>query len=148
MSITSEQRSDELTTVAHSRIDASDFITRAQRFPIQMPVYCRVRGDPRWREGKSINISRTGVLFQTQSILAPNTMLIVCIVLPAEPASGSRSSVFCWGMVVRSESDGHVDKQPSVAAAISHYRFSRQRLQEMPTGLLLHDVLVEAESLA
>ncbi len=117
------------TTLPLSVPDIEPFalMPRATRFPIEVPVFYRVRGDREWRGATSVNISRTGLLFQTDSDLAPQTMLIACILFPAGVTGESPATVFCWGTVVRRDSFDPLEGRTTVAATIAHYRFSRLR---------------------
>ncbi len=70
-------------------------------------------------------MSRTGVLFLTDSDLAPRTVLMMCILFPAEITGEAPASVFCWGTVVRRASFDPPEGRTAIAATIVHYRFSR-----------------------
>ena len=43
-------------------------LPRAPRYTLQIPLRYRQAGDPSWREGRSENISRSGVLFRTDAL--------------------------------------------------------------------------------
>lgn len=90
---------------------------RAQRFPIQTPLRYRGRGETAWREGTTVNISRTGVLFQTEEKMEPETVLEMQIVFPASITAAAAANIICWGPVTRTEAS-------RVAAAMRHYRFT------------------------
>lgn len=55
---------------------------RAERFMIQLPVRYRTPESPEWFETRTENVSHTGVLFQTKSILKPSTMVDVRLEVP------------------------------------------------------------------
>ena len=90
---------------------------RAQRFPIQTPLRYRRRGETAWSEGTTVNISRTGVLFQTEEKMEPETVLEMQIVFPSSMTAGAAAHIICWGPVTRTEAS-------LVAAAMRHYRFT------------------------
>ena len=100
-------------------------IPRAPRFPIQTPVYYRVNGGQGWQQGMTVNISRTGMLFQGESDLEPNTTFVARILFPAELTGTSPTCVLCRATIARTESDESADGRTTVAAAISHCRFLR-----------------------
>lgn len=49
--------------------------TRAQRFPISVPLHYRSSGMKHWLEGKTVNISRTGILFQADAAIPASSVL-------------------------------------------------------------------------
>jgi hypothetical protein len=102
----------------------SDHISRAPRFTIQMPLRFRESGAPEWHEGKSINISRTGILFQSDTDLPPNTLLEMKIMLPPEIVGKANVNVRCWGPVVRMIVPDSEQGQTTSAAVILRYRFA------------------------
>jgi len=100
-------------------------LTRAKRFFIQIPVRYRVPDSPEWLEAQTENVSYTGVLFRTKSILKPTTNLEVRLELPPTKGDGGHPEVVCKCQVVR------VDKHPgrksptALAVAIQDYRLTR-----------------------
>lgn len=94
---------------------------RAQRFPIETPLRYRPRGGSAWIQSRTINISRSGLLFVAPDILDPKTVLEMQILFPTEITGGSPANVICWGPVIRTE-----PSHPAVAAAIVQYRFTRE----------------------
>ena len=104
---------------------ASTLKPRAQRFPIQTPLRYRESGASDWIDSRTINISRSGLLFHAPVALAPKTMLEMQILFPSEITGGSPANVVCLGPVVRTEPSAVPDVHPSLAAAIMQYRFKR-----------------------
>ena len=70
---------------------------RARRFPIQVPIQYQKSGVPHWYEGKTLNISRTGILFQTDEALQKDATLDIRVEFPASGV------LVCQGSVVRSQ---------------------------------------------
>jgi hypothetical protein len=70
-------------------------IPRAQRFPIRIPLQYRKNDLPDWHDCKTVDISRTGILFQTDQTLAINTALEIRVQFP------SSVTLSCQGSVVR-----------------------------------------------
>jgi len=90
---------------------------RAPRFPLRLPLRFRPSGDAAWSEGTTVNISRSGVLFNTDKPLEPQTVLEIQMELPTGIAGELPANVICCGPVTRIE-------PPFVAAAFAHYRFT------------------------
>jgi hypothetical protein len=91
--------------------------SRSPRFPIQTSLRFREKGEAEWSEGTTVNISRTGVLFQTDEKMEPETILEMQIVFPASMTAGAAAHIISWGPVTRTEA-------PRVAAAFRHHRFT------------------------
>ena len=77
----------------------------------------RTSGEPAWSEATTVNISRSGVLLQTEKALQPQTALEMLLELPTEIAGELPANVICYGPVVRSD-------PPFAAVSIVHYRFA------------------------
>jgi hypothetical protein len=99
--------------------------TRAMRYPIRMPIRYRVSGELQWREGRTENISRSGVLFRTEDTPATRTAIEMLLTLPPE-ISGSReqATVICRGRIVRTVAAHDGEPQSAVAATIAGYRLA------------------------
>jgi len=100
---------------------------RAKRFQIHIPVRYREPGGRAWIEGKTENISRSGVLFRTESVLSPKTTVEMRLALPVVIKNEAPSEILCKGVVVRTEQSGIRGAPPALAVAIQHYRLSRRR---------------------
>jgi hypothetical protein len=96
-------------------------VPRAQRFEIRVPVKYRPSGATAWRDGRTENISRSGVLFRTDQLISPKTRIEVLMALPEE-VGGRAGTVICLGRVVRTEPPKPDDPRPAVAATIAGYR--------------------------
>jgi hypothetical protein len=98
---------------------------RAPRYRLQIPLRYRSTGDDEWRDGRTENISRSGVLFRTDRLMPPQTRIEMLLALPAELGGDEAATVICRGRIVRTgprteEPDaGHV-----VAATIAGYRIA------------------------
>jgi CheY-like chemotaxis protein len=97
--------------------------SRAQRFQLQLPLKYRQIDEESWHEGKTRNISRSGLLFQAEDVLQPNVVLEINLVLPAEIAGLSPTEVVCRGEIVRTVSAEGEEMPPALAAKILQYRF-------------------------
>jgi hypothetical protein len=98
---------------------------RAQRFPIQTPLRYRASGATDWIESRTINISRSGLLFHAAGPLDLKTVLEMQILFPTEITGGNPANVVCLGPVVRTESLLGPENPAVMAAAIVQYRFTR-----------------------
>src|SRR5579872_2934608 len=96
---------------------------RAQRFNLQLPLKYRQIGEINWRAGTTENISRSGLLFRAEEILAPNVQVEINLVLPAEIAGLASAEVICRGEVVRNVAAETPAMHPALAARILQYHF-------------------------
>src|SRR6202044_2648667 len=96
---------------------------RAQRFQLHLPLRYRQLGEQNWHEGKTENISRSGMLFQAEEMVQTSAQLEINLVLPAEIAGLSATEVVCRGEVVRSVEANGSTLSPALAARILQYHF-------------------------
>ena len=97
--------------------------TRAQRFPLHLPLRYRPVGESSWREGLTENISRSGVLFRAQDLLQVSTPVELTFMLSVADLN---SEVFCRGQVVRTVPPAGPSDPPALAATIADYHFLRR----------------------
>jgi hypothetical protein len=88
-------------------------INRAQRYPLSVRLLFRTTGMTHWQDGKTLNMSRTGILFQTDEKLPKDSVLDLCVNLP------SKVTLSCQATVVRSEESRY-------AVRINRQRLLRQ----------------------
>ena len=65
-----------------------------------------------WHDGRTVNISRTGILIQSEELLPPDSTLDIRLEFPL------KVTISCQGSVVRSE-------EPAFAVRIHRYRLRR-----------------------
>jgi hypothetical protein len=70
-------------------------VSRAQRFPLRIHLQYRKSNMPDWHQCKTVNISRTGILFRTNDRLEVNSLLEIQVLFPREVR------LACHGSVVR-----------------------------------------------
>src|SRR5437899_954668 len=104
--------------------ESREQLRRAPRFSLRIPLRYRASGEPIWREGRTENISRSGVLFRTECAMPPLTVIDMLMALPIGVADGDSATVICRGRIVRAEPGNRDDPQPAVAATISAYRLA------------------------
>jgi hypothetical protein len=101
-------------------------IPRAERFTTQLAIRYRTGGQVDWYEARTENISRTGVLFQGERLLRPNTPVEMRLEMlwlpPLEPASVAEV-VWC-GSVVRTVPPAAKDARSALAVSIAHSTLS------------------------
>jgi len=108
-----------LPEFGESRTPAS----RAPRYAIELPIQYRTPDAPAWHDGRTENISRTGVLMRTRELLPPRTPIEILIVLPSE-VGGRDAPVICRGRVVRTEpARAGGECPPAMAATIVAIRY-------------------------
>jgi hypothetical protein len=105
--------------------------TRAPRYRLRIPLRYRSAGDSQWRDGRTENISRSGVLFRTDRLMPPQTRIEIVLALPAEVGGGDEAAtVICRGRIVRTEvraGDADDDEGLVVAATIAGYRIAHSQ---------------------
>jgi PAS domain S-box-containing protein len=113
----------QLSQTSHALPPREASPSRAQRFQLHLPLRYRRLGEKQWHEGKTENISRSGMLFQGDEVLQPSSQLEINLVLPAEIAGLSSTEVVCRGEVVRTVEAGSTTLNPALAARILQYHF-------------------------
>lgn len=88
------------------------FQERAQRYPLSYSLHYLKSGISEWREGRTINISRTGILFSAGEVLPVDSELEIRVQFPMD------ATLSCLGSVVRSHT-------LNVAVRIDRSNYSR-----------------------
>lgn len=81
-------------------------------------VYRRV-GESDWREGRTVNVSRTGVLFHSAAAVLPAATRIEFILMLPSPGLRGSARVKCQGQIVRQ--CVALDGKCAMAASIEAY---------------------------
>lgn len=103
----------------------TDGTRRPQRFSISLPVRFRTFDDGAWQEGRTENISRSGILFRTPQRLEVNTAIEMMFDLPAEMGGEPGAHVVCVAHIARVFPGATPEEPPLLAARIHDYRFVR-----------------------
>ena len=106
----------------------------SDRFPIEREVRYRVlnkRGGEEAGDGRTLNISSSGVLFTTEHVLLPGRRLEVAISWPAQLNNKTALKLVARGRVVRFE-DGRA------AIEILQYEFRTQAPNQSGPRLVVH----------
>ena len=92
--------------------------SRASRYTVSIPVRYRPLGDLGWTQTKTINISMTGVLFETSDTLEVEAPIELSFDAPVEIGQGQLT---CIGQVVRTIMTPSTDAPPAAAASINDF---------------------------
>ncbi|MGB9485291.1 MAG: PilZ domain-containing protein [Terriglobia bacterium] len=112
--------------MSNSLLDqASKGAARAKRFAIHIPIHYRKPQTSRWFEGRTENISYSGVLFRAEFPLQPKTTVELRFELPAAILGEAPGEVVCKGAVVRIEESPIAGIPLALAVAIDGYRMAR-----------------------
>lgn len=99
---------------------------RARRFSTEILIRYREMGSREWKEGTSVNISTSGVLFRPAVRLRPTAELEIKFMLPVAIRGDTPAEIRCKGIAVREVSNPRQLGTPLIAVAIAHHRFVRQ----------------------
>jgi len=99
--------------------------TRARRFAIHIPIRYRKPHTSRWFEGRTENISYSGVLFRAEFPLQPKTTVELRFELPIAILGEAEGKIVCKGVVVRIEESPISAIPPALAVSIRGYRMER-----------------------
>jgi hypothetical protein len=95
-------------------------IPRAERFARPATILYRRAGDVRWREGRTENISRSGVLFRGMEPVELQAPVEIVMDLPAEVAGAGAGMSLGRGRIVRQQPEEH-DVLTAFAATINDW---------------------------
>lgn len=76
---------------------------RATRFVMTLPMRYRCPGSSEWTSGSTVNISRSGVLFESDIALPPGTGLEILVELSND--NTALAAVRCSATVIRQEEE-------------------------------------------
>ncbi len=106
-------------TVAGEAVSPS--VQRARRFVLALPVRYRRRGDVEWSPGLSVNISRTGLLFETDPP-APSCGESIAFLIHLQSDQGEPGcEARCTGRIVRVVPPSAECAAAAIAATIDEY---------------------------
>jgi len=100
-------------------------LERAQRFPIKVPVKYRKKQEKEWLEGRTENISKSGLLLQAPEPLNPDTLVQFCFSLPGNSEGERGATVICEGLTIRTILPAASDESPSMAVKLLDYKLKR-----------------------
>jgi hypothetical protein len=103
---------------------------RAVRYDICTRIRFRVSGEKDWREGRTKNISASGVLFGADYFVEPLTGVEMKFAFSGLLGGAKSAEAFCRGTVVRVSMCANEPGTVLLASTIAFARISRQRTQE------------------
>ena len=93
-------------------------LQRAERIPVATKIDFRRLGSAEWRSGTTVNISRTGVLFQAEELLPVYTPLEMKLEIPPQVMDEESGRVLTKGYIVRTVLPPPGEGMPALAATI------------------------------
>jgi hypothetical protein len=99
------------------------FAERARRFGVELPIRYREMGTRVWHEGRTLNISISGVLFRGSEILTPDRPVEMAFTLPIAIPGDAPGEIVCQGAIVRNAQNGDSGGSSVLAASIVRPRF-------------------------
>jgi hypothetical protein len=117
------------TAPRRSRRKQPDWVARARRVQLEIPVRYRAKNLSIWHEGVILNISQSGVLFHGPGQLPVNALLELIFQMPELISGQKNSSVLCQGRLIRIEQLTAAaesitrDETFELAASILDYKF-------------------------
>lgn len=100
---------------------ARSYSPRAFRHAVPIAVLYRVAGEKTWCEGRTENISRSGVLVRTDRVMEPQARIELLLSMPAEITTPFAGTTICHGRIVRAVAPSALEDRPAFAAAILDY---------------------------
>lgn len=111
---------------ARRATDIKELPRRARRFSTEIPIRYRELGSRDWKEGISVNISTSGVLFKPAVRVRPPAELEIKFMLPVAIRGDTPAEIRCKGTAVREAPDSRRAGTPMIAVAIARHKFVRQ----------------------
>ena len=87
-------------------------------------VLYRTPGESAWLEGRTVNISASGVLVSADRVLAPQTPIELLLNIPPNTTAPFAGTTVCRGRIVRAVESSALASRPAFAAAILEYETS------------------------
>ena len=96
---------------------------RARRFEVRMNLRYRPNETGGWQEGATENISRSGLLFRSQTLLKRGTPFQMILTVHSEKAGQRPVHVACLGTIVRMVPRESAEASNLFAARFVDYEF-------------------------
>jgi hypothetical protein len=87
-------------------------------------VLYRTEGEHTWLEGRTENISKSGVLVRADRPLPPDTCVEMLLTVPPDMPSPFAGTTICRGRIVRAVGPSALEHRPAFAATIVEYESS------------------------
>jgi hypothetical protein len=105
-------------------VAASSYVPRAPRYALPITVLYRTGGDTNWLEGRTENISESGVLVRADRPLPVQAQIEMLLNIPADQPSPFTGTTICRGRIVRAIEPSALEDRPAFAAIILEYETS------------------------
>jgi hypothetical protein len=92
---------------------AREWIERAERRTLQIPLRYRIEGQEDWSKGETVNLSQSGILFSSESLLEVDTKLEITFQTSGVPLLSSSTRL---ARVVRRVLSNWPETRPAVGA--------------------------------
>lgn len=113
-------------------------VPRARRYALHLLLRYRTGTSAEWQDGRTENISSSGVLFEGTPGLQLNDLVELNMTMPGT-VDDTPSRLVCVGRVVRHQDQRGASRQPAFAVAFSDYRISRPvETSQHPKGGAAH----------
>ncbi|HEY6249255.1 MAG TPA: PilZ domain-containing protein [Candidatus Angelobacter sp.] len=89
------------------------WVERAERHALQIPLRYRLEGQKEWSSGETVNLSESGILFSSESLLEINDRLEITFQTSGVPLLSSSTRL---ARVVRRTLNNWPETRPSFAA--------------------------------
>lgn len=89
------------------------WVERAERHVLQIPMRYRLEGQKEWSSGETVNLSESGILFSSESLLEINDRLEITFQTSGAPLLSSSTRL---ARVVRRVLNNWPETRPSVGA--------------------------------
>ena len=113
----------EPAPTGHRNRRRTNWVPRARRLRVDVPVSFREKGTDKWLRGTVVNISQSGVFFHAHESLPHDTDLEMIFEMPEEITGQPNRRVLCSGYIVRAGSRKGSPTGTTMASAISGYIF-------------------------
>jgi len=120
---------DSDTTIVHRRSGQKqpNWMPRARRLKLNLPVRYRGKNLSTWYEGTIQNVSQSGVMFHGPQQLPVNALIELIFEMPEEISGQRNSSVLCQGRLIRlKDAIDNTEDAFGLAASILDYKFLRR----------------------
>jgi len=113
----------ETAPTGHRTRRRTNWVPRARRLSLHVPMRFREKDAEKWFEGTVENISQSGVAFHAHNSLPHDTDVEMIFEMPEEITGQPNRRVLCVGYVVRAGSRKGSPAGTTMASAISGYVF-------------------------
>jgi PilZ domain-containing protein len=105
-------------------VAVAQHVPRAPRYSLPITVLYRACGDSAWLEGRTENISKSGVLIRADWMMALSTPVELLLDIPPELPTPFTGTTICRGRIVRAEGPSAEEHRTAFAATIAEYETS------------------------